>query len=129
MSGEKKKFEVLFPPDNPRALGILATYPPAASFVPSLISNIATNVTIWVQFVRPILELVHFSVVDVLRPWANVPGSLSTYIVDRPAEDDISEFDKFEFKPARPLDEGFLSSWESFCLFCSGFQPPNIVLL
>lgn len=105
---EKKRFEVILPRENPRDYGLLSAYPPAAPFMSSLMCNIPTDVLIWVRFIRPVYDLLHFSVVEVLRPWIPISGTISTSRTIAKAEKQQTEFDKLEFKLNQPLEKGFL---------------------
>lgn len=104
---EEKRFEVILPKENPRDYGLLASYPPAAPFISSLMCNIPTDVLIWVRFIRPVYDLINFSVIDVLRPWIKITGHLTTSRTIAKADNNNTEFDKLEFKPDKPLERGF----------------------
>ena len=104
---EQKRFEVILPRENPRDYGLLAAYPPAAPFMSSLMCNIPTDATIWIRFIRPVYDLVSFSVIDVLKPWTKITGQITTSRTVAQVDMTSTEFDKMEFKLDQPLEKGF----------------------
>lgn len=77
-------------------MGILAAYPPATTFA-SLSCNIPLNAEIWIRFIRAARELLKFEIIDVLRPWEVIGGSISKINTSMNADLHSTDFDKLQF--------------------------------
>jgi hypothetical protein len=100
----EKKYETITSGLKPRNYCILASYPPSSTSQ-NLCKDISVDTKIWISFIKPVIELIHFRVSSVFSPWKPIEGKLNKSRVINPNEIVDSAFDKLEFIPKYPLEK------------------------